>query len=206
MGIMDKVKGAIFEPDEPERATAPAANTATPAITIPQPPMSNTYGVRAGSARPEIMAMIRQEVFQRQPTKYTQLLDMAEKMKAAIPDEATRLKAAIPVVGVTLAELKDAISRHSQALVATRTNFAAKAEQKRKSTIDSKKDRRTAIAARTDELEAELAKLRQEDMTLAGQIAQDEVAHAQTEADFKATADAVEQELTQLDMRVATLF
>lgn len=187
----------------------PAPQAASGGSTLPFSAgdvLSSAPTPTVGTVRQDLLANVRAAVFDKNVTPWVKLQDVANKMKARIPDEATRLAAAIPVVGVTLPELQDALTQHLQALHSVRERYAADADRNRKQQIDSKKSRREEISARLKALEAERAQLQEEDSGLAGQVAAGEAKFAQLDADFAATTTQVEQEINTMITRLPTLF
>jgi predicted nucleic acid-binding Zn-ribbon protein len=151
-----------------------------------------------------MLDVIRKGVYG-QATAYTRILDAAEKLKKALPDEGMRLRAAVASAGVTAAEVHDAVIRHQQALQTVRSQFASDTAAQRAQKIDAKRDRRTQIVNRLRELESELASLRTEDATLQQQLGAHEALFSQAQADFDATAASVEQELAGVGTRLEQL-
>jgi predicted nucleic acid-binding Zn-ribbon protein len=198
----------VFTDDElpkPSVPIAPAAAPVPPAASDAPASVPLPSGATSGTVRPNMLAQVRKSVFNKN-TAYVRLLDLAEKMRSAIPDEMMRLRAAIPATGVTATDIKTAIIEHTQALHAVRTTFAQDAQRNRATKVDAKKSRRDAIASRTAALEDELAKLRAEDAQLAAAIEVEEAKISQTEADFAATAAQVQHELEAADQKLETLF
>lgn len=201
MGLRDLARRALFE-DEPQ-VTSPQTTTGTGAPPVVTAQLSQVPP--SATVRQDLLARIRSEVFQRTPTAYTKLVEVADKMKQAIPDETTRLRAAIPVAGVTQTEIKAALAQHLQALHGVRHTFAQDAQRSRNDVIEKKKARRAEIAEHVAKMEQEVAGIRREDAALAGEIAVDEARFTQLEADFQATAQQLEAELSAAS-RIETLF
>jgi predicted nucleic acid-binding Zn-ribbon protein len=191
----------VFTDDELPKPSAPIAEATAPVAGPPPMPVASA----TGSVKASMLAQVRKSVFNKN-TAYVRLLDLADKMKAAIPDETMRLKAAIPVAGVTGTDIKSAIMEHTQALHDVRSAFSQDAQRNRASKIDSKKARRQVIATRIAELEQELGRLRTEDSQLAGAVAIEETQFLQTEADFAATVAQMQQELDAAARKLETLF
>ena len=191
----------VFTDDELPKPSAPIAEATAPVAGPPRMPVASA----TGSVKASMLAQVRKSVFNKN-TAYMRLLDVADKMKAAIPDETMRLKAAIPVAGVTGTDIKSAIMEHTQALHDVRSAFSQDAQRNRASKIDSKKARRQVIATRIAELEQELGRLRTEDSQLAGAVAVEETQFLQTEADFAATVAQMQQELDAAARKLETLF
>jgi hypothetical protein len=188
----------------PPTSAAPA--NATPVITTPASTAPATGAAVTGAVRAEMLAAVRQEVFEKNPTAYVKLLDMANKMKAAIPDETMRLKAAIPVVGVTATDINAAMTQHTQALHGVQTRFGAESSRQRDSKVVAKEARRAVIASDIAALAQQMSALQAEDVKLAGDITAYKMQLAQTEADFAATVTQIESELATAHSRLQTLF
>lgn len=219
MAVGEKLK-RLFVTDEDDKKVSRAA--ATPVASAPNAPMpasGPTYAAASApiyaplpspSVDPDMRAamldVVRKAVFNRAgPTAYTKLTDAAEKMRKAIADEDTRLRAAIATTGVTLVEIKDALGKHRQGLHEARSQFLGEAAQQRRTKIDAKKERQTAGAAELQSLRARVAQLESEATSLAGQLAAHEAIFARSDLANQAAIAEVEAELSANGRKIETL-
>jgi hypothetical protein len=218
VGLKNFVKNLVVEPDEPAAMGAGAPPAPAPQAPAWPPAQGGLGSAAFGQIAPvfapaqpsEMQTALREElrksVFESRPTRYRQLLDMSEKMRAAIPDDGTRLRAAISASGVTAQEVKDAIREHQAALAEQRQEWERKKAVQRTEKIDKGKARRGDLAAQRQRLMEQIQQIDAEDAQLAGRIAAHEQLFTQLDADFALVASSVERELADAASRTDAIF
>lgn len=194
------LKNLLYTQAEAEAPVAqPARTQAAAAPSVPYTPTP------VGSLRPAMVETIRKDVFQGF-TAYTRLLAEADKLvRAKIEREDDRLRAAIAITGLTILDLRDALTRHRQGLQAARSTFAAQSKEQRELKIDLRVRRLQEIGRQVRELEGQLARFRAEEVDLAAHVRDHEALFATAEADFAAAVALIEDELTTRGARIEAL-
>jgi hypothetical protein len=193
--LLDIVAPEVEEtgaPPVPTPAPVPPPRTppAPAPVAAPQYVAPPTTG-----PKPEAVEKVRRAALGTTPTAYTRLFEVADKMRRAIPDESTRLKAAIETTGISADDIQSAVAAHLATLQGNRQAFERTVAQQRAARVDSNTKRRQEIVAETRELEERLALLRAEDSQLETTIAEAEQNIAQGQSDYEAAAKIVEAEI-----------
>lgn len=207
-------KKLIMEEDAPARdatsagVAAPPLNTGTGSTAF----SGADFGAFAPAPQPSemfkgMLDTLKKSVFRSdQATAYQQLLALSEKMKRSIPDDATRLRAAVEASGVSANDIIASLDTHLSRLEAAKSSYEADRATNRKSKIDAKKARQQELATERQQLVARMAQLDQESQALISQIAAHENVFAQADTDFQTAYSQVSRELQDTKSRIGGIF
>lgn len=199
MGLLDAVKGAIWEDESAVAQAAASPKPAAPGFTRPIP-----------SVNQEMVEAIRKPTLARK-TPYTALLEASEKMAGVIADPTQRLKAAYAMIadGRSVDQITKAIDVHIADVDGEKLRFKQAADKVRSSelgalqnkvqslqtTNSSLEEEVVRLAKRIDEARQSIATNNQTLAQLSSDLSIKESEFAQREAEFDAAATLVRTEL-----------
>lgn len=210
-GLFGGLKRALFE----ETAETPETDEAAPAARRPAataPVVSTVHRtVPTGTSDPKIRAVLQKPVDEAAKPAYTAFLVTMENLKGVIPDEMTRIKAAIATLpaGTSLAQLVvdideclAAISQKegeaAQAAQRKRSNDVGGLEQQLQSQIAGVAQKREQIAA----LQREISQSDAVESRLRAEISTASTDIDNTLGAIAATAAEMRNELTQIRTKI----
>lgn len=207
--MADGIRSLFWKGDKKEEV----AVEPTEVSQVPSGPLKKPASLRTGALRPtaafgasrlskvnsEKLADLRKRVLGGTPTALTQIMDQASKLaEAGIDDPVVQYRGAIKTTGVSLIDLKDALSSHKTNLLSQREGFAKHVVNRREQATK----RRADIQQEADELNQRLQALITEDGALDAQLQELEMA----EAEFTVVADTLDAELAATGEQLTTLY
>lgn len=197
-GISGFFKKHIFDTGEPQDA-APLAPTA-PRLTPGMAPGSSTKIVAAQSYDTAMMEAL-QKTISTKPTAYTSLLESAEAMADAIPDESTRLRAAASMLikreGRSPSEFAKALDIHMNDVEQERRRFKQTVENRILATSGASRKEAAGLNDKNMLNAQRVAQLREQIQ----QLETESAANQQRANELTAQADAAEQEDRAIEAR-----
>jgi chromosome segregation ATPase len=196
------LKGLVLE-EVPETSAAPAPSASVPTTPAPSRPRS----VSAAVPDAKIRQVIESAVHEAALPAYVAFKALADSMSAAIPDERTRIAAAIAALktqGHDLAAVLKDIDECFAALDQKEREAQAAADKQMKDRVGGLELTCKGMDDRAAELEAELAELKKK-MLAARESIQHETAEIQATHDtFVAAVQSMRNELLQMKSKLTT--
>ena len=217
-GLFKKLKGAIFEADpnapetEPEPVAArPPARGVSPTVVSTVSAPSTVRSVPTGTSDPKIRAVLEKPVIEAAKPAYTAFLATMSNLKSVIPDEVTRIKAAIATLpaGTSLAQLIVDIDECLAAITKKEGEVSDAAQRKRTKDVggleQQLKDAIAGVAQKREQIAALQREISQNDAVESRLRAEISTASADidnTLAATAATAAEMRQELTEVRSKI----
>lgn len=200
-GLFGRLKGAIFEDsaEDTEAADrpkpAPAQRSAAPAV----PPTGHRVA-QAGTTDPKIRAVLQRPVDEAAKPAYTAFQATMTNLSTVIPDEATRIKAAIATLpqGLSLAQLVTDIDEC----------LAAIAQKEGEATATAQRKRQEQVGRLEQELQGAdggIAQKREQIATLQREIAQLEATRSRLQGEIRTAGSGIDETLAAIAATAAEM-